>query len=73
MWSKMRRDEPVLFQKSVDLESVLLERRKTLGKDPVYLTRFGKPLADAIEERQADLPGLLDPDTDSCDDGYCWT
>jgi hypothetical protein len=73
MWSKMRRDEPVLFQKSVDLESVLLERRKTLGRDPIYLTRFGKPLAEAIQERQSDLPGLLDPDTDSCDEGYCWT
>ena len=44
-----------------------------LGKDPVYLTRFGKPLAEAIAERQTDLPGLLDPDTDSCDEGYCWT
>ena len=73
MWSKMRRDEPVLFQKSVDLEATLLARRVELGRDPVYLTRFGKPLADAIEERQADLPGLLDPDTDSCDEGYCWT
>jgi len=73
MWSKMRRDEPQLFQKSVDLEHTLLERRKKLGRDPVYLTRFGKPLAEAIPEMQSDLPGLLDPDTDSCDDGYCWT
>ena len=73
MWSKMRRDEPALFQKSVELETTLLERRKKLGRDPVYLTRFGKPLAEAIPEMQSDIPGLLDPDTDSCDDGYCWT
>jgi len=73
MWSKMRRDEPELFQKSVELETTLLDRRKKLGRDPVYLTRFGKPLAEAIPEMQSDLPGLLDPDTDSCDDGYCWT
>ena len=73
MWSKMRRDEPALFQKSVELETTLLERRKKLGRDPVYLTRFGKPLAEAIPELQSDIPGLLDPDTDSCDDGYCWT
>jgi hypothetical protein len=73
-WSKMRRDEPALFQKSVELETTLLERRKKLGRDPVYLTRFGKPLAEAIPEMQSDLPGLLDdPDTDSCDEGYCWT
>jgi len=73
MWSKMRRDEPALFQKSVELENTLNERRRKRGRDPVYLTRFGKPLAEAIPEMQSDLPGLLDPDTDSCDDGYCWT
>jgi hypothetical protein len=73
MWSKMRRDEAALFQQAVDLERTLNERRRTLGKDEVYLTRFGKPLAEAIPEMQSDLPGLLDPDTDSCDDGYCWT
>jgi hypothetical protein len=74
MWSKMRRDEPALFQKSVELENTLNERRRKRGRDQVYLTRFGKPLAEAIPEMQSDLPGLLeDPDTDSCDDGYCWT
>jgi PP-loop superfamily ATP-utilizing enzyme len=73
MWAKMRRDEPELFQKSVELENTLNERRRKLGRDQVYLTRFGKPLADVIQARQADLPGLLDPDADSCDEGYCWT
>jgi hypothetical protein len=73
MWAKMRRDEPALFQKSVDLENTINERRRARGRDQVYLTRFGKPLEDAIHARQADLPGLLDPDADSCDDGYCWT
>ena len=53
---------------------MLFRSRKKLGRDPVYLTRFGKPLAEAIPEMQSDLPGLLDdPDTDSCDEGYCWT
>jgi hypothetical protein len=72
MWSEMRRDEPELFEKSVQLENTLNERRAMLGKDSVYLTRFAKPLDEAIGEAQAMLP-LFQPDTDTCDDGYCWT
>ena len=71
MWSEMRRDEPELFWKAADLEATLIARRATLGKDPVYLTRFAKPLAEAIGEAQDMLP--LSPDTDTCDEGYCWT
>lgn len=72
-WAKLRRDEPELFQKSVELEQLLNKRREMLGKDHVYFTRFAKPLDKAIEAEQ---PGLnLDPalGDESCDDGYCWT
>lgn len=71
MWAEMRRDEPELFFKAAELEATLIARRKTLGKDPVYLTRFAKPLTEAIDEAQDMLP--LSPDTDTCDEGYCWT
>ena len=71
MWSEMRRDEPELFFKAADLEATLNKRRENIGKDAVYLTRFGKPLVDAIGEAQDMLP--FAPDTDSCDEGYCWT
>jgi len=71
-FSKMRRDEPALFWKASELETVLNKRRDDLGKDHVYLTRFGKPLADAIQEEQPDLDfGELG--SEGCDDGYCWT
>ena len=73
MWERMRRDEPELFERSVELEETLNARRRTLGRDEVYLTRFGKPLKDVIEARPPDLPGLDAPDADSCDEGYCWT
>lgn len=73
MWSEMRRDEPELFEKSADLEDLLNERRKMLGKDPVYLTRFNMPLREAIGEAQDMLPIFTDPDIDTCDEGYCWT
>jgi hypothetical protein len=71
-WSRMKRDEPELFQKAAALESTLNARRDKLGKDHVYLTRFGKPLDEAIGTEQDDL--LSDgPGGESCDEGYCWT
>jgi hypothetical protein len=47
-------------------------RRAGLGKDPVYLTRYGKPLARAIPGGQ---PTLFDPDAEDalCDSGRCFT
>lgn len=72
MWREMRRDDPELFWKSVELEATLNRRRDKLGKDRVYLTRFGKPLEEAIEEAQDMLP-IFSADTDTCDEGYCWT
>lgn len=72
MWAEMRRDEPELFFKAADLEATLIARRKSLGKDPVYLTRFGVPLTEAVDEAQDMLPGF-GADMDTCDEGYCWT
>jgi len=69
-WREMRRDEPALFALSVHLERTLNERRDMLGKDHVWLTRFNRPLDDAIGEAQAPL---FANGPESCDDGYCWT
>ena len=73
MWAEMRRDEPELFWASAELEATLIARRKVRGKDPVYLTRFAKPLAEAIPEAQDMLPGFEMPGGEGCDSGYCWT
>lgn len=70
-WAEMRRDEPELFWRAADLEAQLIARRERLGKDPVYLTRFNKPLADAIGEAQEMLP--LGVEWDQCDSGHCMT
>jgi len=66
VWAEMRRDEPELFDKAAHLEATLNARRDKLGKDHVFLTRFGKPLPDAIAAAQA---GLFDPGWDE-DDGH---
>ena len=73
VWAEMRRDRPVLFWKAADLERLLNERRDRLGKNRVYLTRFGKPLDEAVpEDMQADLDFGSGPG-ETCDEGYCWT
>ncbi len=70
-FARMRRDEPALFDQAVALEATLNARRMTLGKDAVYLTRFAKPLNEAVAAEQDGLdfggPG------ETCDEGYCWT
>lgn len=69
MWAEMRRDEPELFARAQQLEDTLNARRDDLGKDRVFLTRYGRRLSDAIAEAQ---PTLFDG-PEGCDEGYCWT
>ncbi|WP_428963925.1 phosphoadenosine phosphosulfate reductase [Micromonospora fluostatini] len=71
-WAETRRDRPELFQRACDLEALLNQRRTTLGKDPVWLTRFNRPLADAVGIAQDMLPGF-DTDDALCDNGACFT
>lgn len=73
VWAEMRRDEPDLFWQSVELERLLNERRDVLRKDHVYLTRFARPLDEAIGEAQTQLPGFESIGETGCDEGYCFT
>ena len=72
-WAEMRRDQPEMFWKAAELENLMNERRVRTGVRPLYLTRFAKPLAEAIPEAQDMLPGFEMPGGDGCDSGYCWT
>lgn len=71
-WADLYRESPDLFKRSCELEDTLNERRARLGRDPVFLTRFNMPLADAIDTGQDLLP-LFDETAGECDSGYCWT
>jgi len=71
-WAEMRRDRPTLFTRACALESLLNTRRETLGKDPVWLTRFNRPLSD-LPAAQDMLPGLDGEDGSTCDNGACFT
>lgn len=72
-WLEMRRTDPDLFERACQLEDLLNARRAELGKDPVYLTRFGKPLARVIPDGQDVLPLFEDDGAGSCDSGWCAT
>jgi hypothetical protein len=72
-WSELRRDQPELFQKSLELENRINEVRKAQDKDPAYLTSRGKPLDQAIGEAQDQLPGFESIEEAGCDSGHCFT
>jgi hypothetical protein len=72
VWADMRRTEPDLFEKSAALEDTLNDRRRFLGKDEVFLTRFGIPLRDAIKGDEHEVLFELD-DNGTCDSGWCMT
>ena len=73
-WARLQREEPALFARACDLEALLNERRRALGRDPVYLTRFGRPLAEVFAHQQGVLFGSsLGADLDTCESGFCMT
>src|SRR5690606_37505728 len=75
-WADLRRTDPDLFERACSLERLLAERRAALGKDRVYLTRYGAthglPLAQVVPDG-ADLLPLFGEEDDSCESGWCMT
>lgn len=67
-WSELRRNKPDLFEKAIDLEKVIIQKRLALGRDPVYLTQKARPIADVVPDQP-----LLISDEQPCDSGYCFT
>jgi hypothetical protein len=66
-WEIMRRERPDLFQRSVDMERRINEKRALFGKDPVFFSSTGLPLDIAFSN-----PYLFDYDDAACDvAGYC--
>lgn len=76
-WRDLRRSDPDLFEAAADLEDLLNERRAKLGKDRVYLTRYGASHGQGLRQVVPDghdLLPFLDNDEDaSCDNGWCMT
>lgn len=70
VWQEMRQKQPDLFWKAANLEETLNERRASLGKDKVWLSRKLIPLAMATTSM---IQGhLFEEDNDDvCESGYC--
>jgi PP-loop superfamily ATP-utilizing enzyme len=71
-WGEMRRDEPELFERACAVEDAINAKRGQQGKPPAYLSRLQAPLR-TMPTAQDLLPLFTGPDTDTCDEGYCWT
>ena len=69
-WRDLKERHPALFARAAELERTLSERSVAIGRMPVYLTRFAKPLPMAVDDG-GQLP-LPDPDDGTCDSGFCW-
>ena len=67
-WSDLKKNKPDLFQKAVDLEILLNERRSKLGKDSIFLNQKCMPLNEAVSV-QFDL---FDEVELTCDTGHCF-
>lgn len=65
-WQEMRRKQPELFDKAVQLEQRLNEKRDAMGKDIVYLHPSLHPLDQVV--------GIQHPlfEDEDCDSGYCF-
>lgn len=76
-WRDLRRDDPNLFEDAASLEDLLNERRAGLGKDRVYLTRYGASHGQGLRQVIPDGRDLLpfaDEESDAdCDNGWCMT
>lgn len=71
----MQREEPELFARACELEAQLIARRDQLGRDPVYLSRFGHPLGEVFAAQRGVLFEPTDDGADLavCESGYCMT
>jgi hypothetical protein len=67
-WQKMSENDPALFKRACELEAKLNAKRTTLGRDVIYLTDAGCPLAEMVSPHKQ----LSMFEDEECS-GYCWT
>jgi len=67
-WMILKNQRPDLFDKSIEIEKRLNEKRGNLKKDQVWMHSSLKPLDKAV----GDQSNFFD-DMDNCESGYCFT
>lgn len=73
-WIERKRNEPELFERAVQLETHLNEKRGAMGRDVVYIHPQTKGKMRLLSEAVPNQLGLFDNlDNFPCDSGYCFT
>ena len=70
VWKEMKRVDPLLFNRAVDVERMVNEKRRRNGQTPIWLTRHAKPLDEAVNDKQQELEF---EGWDVCESGHCMT
>jgi hypothetical protein len=75
-WTTMRRERPELFASAVALEQTLNAKRRSMGKNQVFISGAGaargQPLDLVIPDQLGLFPEWID-EQDGCESGYCLT
>ena len=70
VWQEMRNKQPDLFQKACELEELMRQRSRKLGKGDIWFTGKQKPLAMATTELVQ--RSLFEEEQGVCESGYCF-
>ena len=66
-WLRLRENDPELFQRAVELEKRINDKRGAIGRDVVWLHPALVPLDQAVGQQYS-----LFSEDDSCQTGYCF-
>jgi len=75
-WTTLKQEHPDIFERAVDLEKQLNEKRKTAGRGGVYLSSIGSRKGLTLDQVIPDQLGLFEAwieEQDGCESGYCMT
>lgn len=65
-WVELKNSRPDLFERAVEIEDAINEKKLHLAKDGMFLHRAKRPLREAVFEPEV---GMFE---DDCDDGHCF-
>lgn len=75
-WTDMKTRRPELFNKAVELEQVLNEKRRAIQKDEIYFSGLGASRGLGLDQvfvaQNSLFPEWID-EQDGCESGYCMT
>lgn len=75
-WTTMRREQPDLFAKAVEMEKTLSDRAQSRGRGKTYFTSRGTARGEYLDAVTSDQMSLFDQpdlDLDFCESGFCMT